>query len=51
MIRQWWAENFRDKYREDREEMKRNGGRGGDKTEPIGEEEEPESHSPGSHKN
>ena len=47
------AENFRDEYRET--ERQRDRGtegrqRGGDKIEPIGEEEEPEPLSPGSHK-
>ena len=43
------AENFRGEYREyGRTEMK--GRRGRNKMEPIGEEVEPEPHSPGSHK-
>jgi hypothetical protein len=42
------AENFRDEDRETGEERKER--RGGDKMEPIGEEEETEPHSPGSHK-
>ena len=40
------AESFRDEYRETEGQR----WRGGDKIEPIGEEEEPEPHSPGSHK-
>ena len=43
------AENFRGEYREyGRTETK--GRRGRNKMEPIGEEVEPEPHSPGSHK-
>ena len=41
------AENFRDENREDRGTEE---GKEKDKMEPIGEEEEPEPHSPGSHK-
>jgi hypothetical protein len=40
-----WAENFRDKYRGTAEETRRR-----EKMEPIGEEEEPEPHTSGSHK-
>ena len=40
-----WAEKFRDKDRG--KEGHRRKWRGGDKMEPIGEEEEPEPHSPG----
>ena len=43
------AKNFRDENREGRGTVKK-GRRGEDKMEPIGEEEEPEPHSPGSHK-
>ena len=41
------AENFRDENREDRGTEE---GKEKDKMEPIGEEEGPEPHSPGSHK-
>jgi hypothetical protein len=41
-----WADNFRDEYRG----TEKKGRRGRDKKEPIGEEEEPELHSPGSQK-